>query len=276
MLPPYELEGKIFKRVMKGYNTAEVDEHIDFIVEKYKELYRAYNDLEKKYAGAMAELLTYKENEESIRHTLESSQTTGEQMLRQAKERSEIILRTAREECDAVLDGFKKEVAEQVELLRLMRIQVSDFKADIFARYQQHIEFLETLSPDSNEIEPESEDYAEEVIGRTVGTIVTRANAAISGQSNEDVILRPVISGLPEDDRRTEGTPTADSVSEPESGSDGSFEDASDPDEFETVPPEEPADQSPANSGDTMKFHVLTDVPADFSEDEDIIFGKNG
>ncbi|MGM9636924.1 MAG: DivIVA domain-containing protein [Eubacteriales bacterium] len=274
MLPPYELEGKIFKRVMKGYNTAEVDEHIDFIVEKYKELYRAYNDLEKRYATVSAELLTYKENEESIRHTLESSQTTGEQMLRQAKERSEIILRTAREECDAVLDGFKKEVADQIALLKQMRSQVAEFKADIFARYQQHIEFLESLSPDTEEPESETEDYAEEVIGRTMGTIVTRANAAISGQSNEEVILRPVISGLPEDDHRAESDPVSEL--DPDPAPETSDEEFNDPDEFETVPSDEPVEQKPANSGDTMKFHVLSDVPAEFATDEEIIFGKNG
>lgn len=274
MLPPYELEGKIFKRVMKGYNTVEVDEHIDFIVEKYKELYRAYNDLEKRYASVSAELLTYKENEESIRHTLESSQTTGEQMLRQAKERSEIILRTAREECDAVLDGFKKEVADQIALLRQMRSQVAEFKADIFARYQQHIEFLESLSPDAEESETESEDYAEEVIGRTMGTIVTRANTVISGQRADEVILRPVISGLPEDDRREETDPVPEPESDP--ALEASDEDFSDPDEFETVPSDEPTEQKPAGSGDTMKFRVLSEVPADLTTDEDIIFGKIG
>lgn len=259
---------------MKGYNTAEVDEHIDFIVEKYKELYRAYNDLEKRYASVSAELLTYKENEESIRHTLESSQTTGEQMLRQAKERSEIILRTAREECDAVLSGFKKEVADQMALLSQMRAQVAEFKADIFARYQQHIEYLETLSPDAQEPDTSSADYADEVIGRTVGTIVTRANAAISGQRSDDVILRPVISGLPEDDHREKPIPA--SAPEPDSISDLPDEPAPDPDEFESVPSDEPIDEKPANSGDTMKFHVLSDLPTDLSTDEEIIFGGNG
>ena len=67
MLPPYELEGKTFKRVMKGYNPAEVDEYLDFLIEKYKELYRAYSDLEKSHTAAKAELLTYKENESAIR-----------------------------------------------------------------------------------------------------------------------------------------------------------------------------------------------------------------
>ena len=46
MLPPHELKNKTFSRVLRGYNSVEVDEHINFIIEQYMELYRQNDELE--------------------------------------------------------------------------------------------------------------------------------------------------------------------------------------------------------------------------------------
>ena len=56
MLPPYELKNKEFSKAMRGYNTTEVDEHFAFIIEKYTELYRENDELERKLKTAYAKL----------------------------------------------------------------------------------------------------------------------------------------------------------------------------------------------------------------------------
>ena len=56
MLPPHELKNKTFSRVLRGYNSVEVDEHIDFIIEKYTELYRQNDELERRLKLAEAQL----------------------------------------------------------------------------------------------------------------------------------------------------------------------------------------------------------------------------
>lgn len=48
MLAPHELKNREFTKSLRGYSTVEVDEHIDFIIEKYSELYRENDELEKK------------------------------------------------------------------------------------------------------------------------------------------------------------------------------------------------------------------------------------
>lgn len=259
MLPPYELEGKTFKRVMKGYNPAEVDEYIEFIVEKYKELYRAYSDLEKNHTAARAELLNYKENEGAIRKTLESAKNEGNQFLDRAKERSASIMKTARDEFDAILEKYKRQIAEQAERLRILTEQVNAFKTSIYIQYQQHIEFLEEIAPDGGfPVPPTSDD----VVERTMKTVSARVMAA-AAVSESDVINR-----TDEKDEESESAEEAFSFKP----MDMDEPDPDNPDEFSPIGYEEPED-SDVRTGDTMKFHIFTDLPPDITQAEDVIFG---
>ena len=275
MFSPYELEGKVFKKVMKGYNTAEVDEHIEFLLDKYKELYRAYKELEKKYSGIRAELLTYKENEDSIRQTLESSRTTGAQLMRDAEDRSEIILKTAKEECDAVIADFRRQIQAQMDIYDEMKSKVAAFKESIFEQYQQHIEYLESISVDmSDEDRPDPDDVKSE----TVGKIVIKANRRIADRNEENTVIGPRTKA---DDTDPTDTNEKD---EPSEITETAVTDISaDSDAAES----EPVDETPAadengekdeksdgeHSGDTMEYPVINDNYTEINKAEDIIFG---
>ena len=56
MIPPYELKDKEFQTVFKGYSKTEVDEYLAFVIEKYTELYRDNDELERKLKTAYAKL----------------------------------------------------------------------------------------------------------------------------------------------------------------------------------------------------------------------------
>ena len=171
MLPPYELEKREFKKSVKGYNIADVDEHLEFIVDKYTELYRAYNELEQKLSEASAELETYKRNEDAIRRALVYAQNTKKKIIDDANKRSDMILKSAKENCDRIISEFKEQVKEERSTLAMLKAQVEEFKQRIFSQYQRHIEYLEEISPDNDTraewLLPESE-YMSKVLAQVV------------------------------------------------------------------------------------------------------------
>lgn len=171
MLPPYELQNKPFKTAIKGYNTTEVDEHIDFVIEKYTELYRAYNELERKYAAGEAELDQFRKNEDAIRRALVNAQNAGNRIMKEADDRSELILQSTKEKCSKILKDFQKEIENQQDTLQALKSQVADFKSRMFTLYQEHIEFLEKISPegeDGGQWKLTSDEYTSKVIGQVV------------------------------------------------------------------------------------------------------------
>ncbi len=178
MLPPYELQNKPFKTAIKGYNPTEVDEHIDFMIEKYTELYRAYNELERKYAAGEAELDQFRKNEDAIRRALVNAQNAGNRIIKEADDRSELILQSTKEKCAKLLNDFHTEVENQQDTLQALKNQVTDFKSRMFTLYQEHIEFLEKISPegeDGGQWKLNADEYTSKVIGQVVLDVETAA-----------------------------------------------------------------------------------------------------
>ena len=74
MIPPHELKNKEFTRVMRGYSIPEVDEYISFVMEKYTELYRENDALERRLQSTLDTLDALRAEEESIRVALINAQ----------------------------------------------------------------------------------------------------------------------------------------------------------------------------------------------------------
>lgn len=153
MLPPYELKNKEFSKVMRGYNTAEVDEHISFIIEKYTELYRENDELERKLKTAYAKLDEIKSEEESIRSAMVNAQRASAKIMNEANDRADIIINTARKSCDRILADFRKKIQEEKALLNALNSSIIEFKKKLFKTYNTHISLIESIDVlDENEI----------------------------------------------------------------------------------------------------------------------------
>ncbi|MBE6637936.1 MAG: DivIVA domain-containing protein [Ruminococcaceae bacterium] len=151
MLPPHELKNKSFSHSLRGYSTAEVDEHIAFILEKYTELYRKCDMLEKECESAKAELADLRENEEVIRQAMVNAKQTEMKTIRDAEERADLIMRTAKINCDRTIMQFKNEIKTERDMLRRLRKATAEFKAKNLRLYKAHLEFIAQFCPDSPE-----------------------------------------------------------------------------------------------------------------------------
>ncbi len=153
MLPPYELKKKDFSKVMRGYNPAEVDEHFSFIIEKYTELYRENDELERKLKTAYARLDEIKNEEESIRNAMVNAQRASSKIMNEANDRADIIINTARKSCDRILADFRKKIQEERAILSSLNTAITEFKDKLFKMYNSHISLVEGIDTlDENEI----------------------------------------------------------------------------------------------------------------------------
>ena len=144
MLAPHELN-KSFQKSVMGYNSAEVDNHISFIIDKYTELYNSNNELEQKLKTVLSKLDELKAEEDSIRGTLVKSQNIGEKIIKDAKERADFIQSSVQESCDEVIARFKSQLNEEKNELLNMRAAILEFRKEIFGMYKAHIYELQNL-----------------------------------------------------------------------------------------------------------------------------------
>ncbi|MBQ7847916.1 MAG: DivIVA domain-containing protein [Clostridia bacterium] len=168
MLSPSELKKRQFARALRGYSTSEVDEHLNFVLEKYTELYQRNDDLEKELARLQAEYDRLKANEDAIRRAMVNAQREERKIIDEANDRASLILRTAKLNTDRMLSEFKAKIREERVTLHKLRRAVREFKENSLKQYQLHLEFLHQISPELAVSDPALEmtedDYANSLL----------------------------------------------------------------------------------------------------------------
>lgn len=107
MVAPHELKNKTFTRTVRGYNPAEVDEHIEFLLETYTDLYKENDEYSHRIAILEEQLEKYTRDSEAIRTALLNAQKVSEKIVDDANKKSEIIIKSVKEACDEKLDKIK-------------------------------------------------------------------------------------------------------------------------------------------------------------------------
>ncbi len=176
MLAPHELKNTAFSKSLRGYSTVEVDEHIEFIIEKYTELYRLNDELEKKLRITEAQLDALKAEEESIKSTLVNAQKASTRIINEANERADVIMRSAKNSCDRMIAELQANVVKENERLREAQSETASFKAALFEAYRDHIGQIEKIVP---EIRIENNDDA--IAEKLSGEVLERIRADLVG-----------------------------------------------------------------------------------------------
>ena len=191
MLAPHELKNKTFSKSIKGYNPAEVDEYIEFLIGKYTEVYRENNELERKLHVVVTNLDEIKDEEESIRSTLLSAQKMADKIVKDATDRADVITGAIKGRCDAVIAEFKEQLKAEKEEMWDLRTRIVDFKKELFDLYRGHIESIKSVSVNEiDEIVLPSEDVL-------VARIFTDVKQGI--EENADSDMSKTLDGLAED-----------------------------------------------------------------------------
>ena len=110
-----------FRRAVRGYDTAAVDDFLDTVSARMEELVR-----EAVMSGARMESMTesigsYRERERAMNEALVSAQQLREEMREQATREADLVLREARAEAERIVGEARRQAAAAAEALR--RIQ---------------------------------------------------------------------------------------------------------------------------------------------------------
>ena len=215
MLAPHELKKRDFTKSLRGYSTEEVDEHISFIIEKYTELYRENDALEKKLHLTEAQLDSVKQEEDSIRSALVNAQKASKTIIDEANEQADVIMRSAKTNCDRMIRELRETVTQEEEKLEMIKAEVNAFKAALYSVYTEHIGMIEAISPQTVDVET-SRERVEELTSSVVSRIrkdLEKINPVITGKE------APFETEEPGDDEEDESTPAEiiipDKIDEP-------------------------------------------------------------
>lgn len=143
MITPVELDTKVFKRAMRGYNTRDVQEFMDVITRDYDHLYRENRDLKEQLETINTKLLQYQLMEETIRNSMILAQKTSEDVKASADQQASLIIREAQQQSDQIKAKVMNEIQEQLHNLALLKNQGEYFKCQYKSFLQGMLELAE-------------------------------------------------------------------------------------------------------------------------------------
>lgn len=109
-LTPMDINNKEFKRVLRGYNSDEVDEFLDEVVDSFEELFKENANLKEKLNNLNEKIEHYSKIENTIQNTLLLAQNAAEQARNSAKKESELMIKNANETSQKILDKAHNDV----------------------------------------------------------------------------------------------------------------------------------------------------------------------
>lgn len=195
MLSAGEIRNAKFAKAVGGYKQEEVDILLDKVEADYVQYERIIKDFQTKTEALNKEIEELKSSQGSIQNVLLSAQRLADQIVGEAKEKSEEIIRnaeanisvitahekelsttferkaqerksalekelgdmvkTAQIKADSIKKASEDSVARQQLLFEKLKMEVAAFKAGVTAKYKEHLEILSSL-PDGVPMDPKS------------------------------------------------------------------------------------------------------------------------
>ena len=170
MLTPQDVRAAQFEKNIRGYRTEEVDRFLDKVEEQLKqdedqaeELRRQIAELTAENQRLHKEMESYEADGDMLKSALINAQRMGENVIREAHQKSEEILHRANLRGDDIIrdanellqkasdradeiinEANEKKLAQEREYDRV-RLEVTRFKSDVLNLYRSHVESLSRL-----------------------------------------------------------------------------------------------------------------------------------
>ena len=206
MLTPQDVRAAQFEKNIRGYRTEEVDRFLDKVEEQLKqdedqaeELRRQIAELTAENQRLHKEMESYEADGDMLKSALINAQRMGENVIREANQKSEEILHRANLRGDDIIrdanellqkasdradeiinEANEKKLAQEREYDRV-RLEVTRFKSDVLNLYRSHVESLSRL-PEFQKEEP----AAAETTAAAVTEEIAEAQPAAADVDAED------------------------------------------------------------------------------------------
>ncbi len=145
-----------------GYRADDVDQFVDDAASLVAQLEAENEELMAKLEVLALKLEEYKGEEESLRAAVLGAQKLGDSIIRDSKNKAEVLLRDATTRAERMVESTQNKMErERVALTRIQK-EVADFKNRLLVMYKKHLELIAAMPemPQTGEKTPATEGEA--------------------------------------------------------------------------------------------------------------------
>ena len=144
MLTIDEIREISFRRAGKnGYNAADVDDFIDEVTATVEQLIAEKNDCVRKMDILANKIEQYREDEETVRNALLTSQKLSDTTIKEAKNKADYIVKSAEKKSRAILTEAEMATEREKDKFEALHAETAKLRSEILALYKKHIAMVE-------------------------------------------------------------------------------------------------------------------------------------
>ena len=227
-----DIKNVSFSNSIRGYKQDEVEAFLDKLESDYLQFEKIITDLKEENARLNTEIENYKNSQDSIQNVLLNAQKLAEKIVNEAKEKSEEIVLNAESNINVITahekelsaafeakaierkENLQKELDLMIEKSNLkaqsimsaaedavnrqqmlfdkLKLEISNFKTSVTAKYKEHLSILQTI-PDTVEMDPQK---LEEIISAKIDALpdVDSFIAVKMNKPTEDGLMEDISS----------------------------------------------------------------------------------
>ncbi len=116
-----DIKKRDFRKSLRGYDTDEVDAFLETVSSHYEKLLVENKNREERIKSLLQDIDIYKENELNLQKAIIKSQDLGEQIVENAKRKSELIIREAELNAKNLKHNLEDEILAKKHELELIK-----------------------------------------------------------------------------------------------------------------------------------------------------------
>lgn len=126
-----DIKKRDFRKVLRGYDPNEIDAFLETVSSHYEKLLIENKNLSDKLKSLQADIEIYKENEMNLQKAIVKSQDLGEEVLRNAKKKSEMIIKEAELNTVKIKQDFEEEIISKKHELEEIKLKNDKLMDDV-------------------------------------------------------------------------------------------------------------------------------------------------
>ena len=145
MIQPHELKRAPFTKAVRGYNPTEVDEYIEFLIDKYTQLYKENAELREQVKQLDKAIEQYRAMEETLQKSIVLAQTAAEDIKKNAAEKANVIINEAQTKSESMHSQIDQDIQSKRNELASLQAEVTGYKSRIKGICGGLLEMLDKL-----------------------------------------------------------------------------------------------------------------------------------
>lgn len=201
MLTLDEIRDISFRRAGKnGYNAADVDEFIDEVTATVEQLIAEKNDCLRKMDILAGKIEQYREDEETVRNALLTSQKLADSTMKEAQNKAEYIVKAAEKRSRAILTEAEMATEREKDKFEALHADTAKLRSEILSLYKKHLALVEEL-PKEEDVKAKRAELDEKYPFESVENLVSADDAPaaeeapvqsdVQDDADADVKVRP-------------------------------------------------------------------------------------